>query len=429
MKPIIIIADDLTGACDTGIKFHNAGLKTRVLTKPLPADAFSAPDIPVLSVNTDSRCMPPELAGETVRSLLTALRDKEDFYLYKKVDSVLRGNVMAEIDGVFEALEPDFVLITPAFPETGRRVRRGVLHIRGPQGQEDAVNALELLQNQTRRACALIDSTVVRQGAGAVAARARELNRTGATVLLADAWAQEDLDILAEAVMELGEGCIPAGSAGLAQSIAAGLSVRASQPQPREPASPGSTLVVVGTRHPATLHQLQKLKESADLKTYLIPAKGITQEDLAGELQRALERPLNPEGRDGLLLTTDRIYQGNGSHCVPLLHNEHNHLIREALGMGVKELVGAWNISGIIATGGDVAVEVLNRLELQWIDLMTEPIPGIVAGTAGGGPGKQFLITTKSGGFGGEDALVKMLQYISSENKGGESLCSTPAGS
>lgn len=120
MKPIVIIADDLTGACDTGIKFHNVGLKTRVLTSPLAVGSFLPPDVPVISVNTCSRCMPAEQAKKVVGSLLATLHDRGDFYLYKKVVSVLRGNVMAEIEGVFDTLRPDFVIVASAFPENGR---------------------------------------------------------------------------------------------------------------------------------------------------------------------------------------------------------------------------------------------------------------------------------------------------------------------
>lgn len=76
MKPIVIIADDLTGACDTGIKFHNVGLKTRVLTSPLAVGSFLPPDVPVISVNTCSRCMPAEQAKKVVGSLLATLHDR-----------------------------------------------------------------------------------------------------------------------------------------------------------------------------------------------------------------------------------------------------------------------------------------------------------------------------------------------------------------
>ena len=42
MKKIMVIADDLTGACDTGIKFTQKGYKTRVI---MPKDGdFSIQD-------------------------------------------------------------------------------------------------------------------------------------------------------------------------------------------------------------------------------------------------------------------------------------------------------------------------------------------------------------------------------------------------
>ena len=415
MKSIIIIADDLTGACDTGIKFHNVGLKTRVLTGPHAVESFFSSDVPVISVNTGSRCLSTKQAKQVVSSLLATMRDKGDFYLYKKVDSVLRGNVMAEIEGVFDTLQRDFAIVASAFPKNGRCVRGGVLHICGPQGQEDTVDVLSLFQSQTKRRCAHIDLEIVRKGAKAVCACAQELFNGGATVLLADAWEQEDLDILAEAVMKLDGRCIPVGSAGLAQSIAARLRTETPEVQIRENAACTSALVVVGTRHPATLHQLQYLKERTDMKGYVIPTKDITQETLPTVLSRVLEEPINPQGRDGILLTTSGIYYGKESCCASLLRNEHNQLILEALGRGVEALANTQKISGIVATGGDVAMEVLNRLHLYWIDLLNEPMPGIVAGNAGGSPGRSFLITTKSGGFGDTDALVKMLQYIKAD--------------
>ena len=150
------------------------------------------------------------------------------------------------------------------------------------------------------------------------------------------------------------------------------------------------------------------------MKVYVIPAKDITQENLPAVLSRMLEEPINPQGQDGILLTTAGIYYGRESCSASLLRNEHNQLILEALGRGVEALVNTQKISGIVATGGDVALEVLNRLHLRWIDLQTEPMPGIVAGKAGGNSGRSFLITTKSGGFGDTDALVKVLQHIRS---------------
>ena len=123
MDQIIIIADDLTGACDSGIKFRNAGFETLVLTDVSEEDVQAAGRCAIVSINTNTRSVPPEDARRRVEKLLRVMqKDKERLY-YKKVDSVLRGNVADELEACLQQLEPDFALIAPAFPASGRRMK------------------------------------------------------------------------------------------------------------------------------------------------------------------------------------------------------------------------------------------------------------------------------------------------------------------
>ena len=50
MDQIIIIADDLTGACDSGIKFRNAGFETLVLTDVSEEDVQAAGRCAIVSI-------------------------------------------------------------------------------------------------------------------------------------------------------------------------------------------------------------------------------------------------------------------------------------------------------------------------------------------------------------------------------------------
>ena len=59
MDQIIIIADDLTGACDSGIKFRNAGFETLVLTDVSDEDVQAAGRC-AISINTNTRSALPE---------------------------------------------------------------------------------------------------------------------------------------------------------------------------------------------------------------------------------------------------------------------------------------------------------------------------------------------------------------------------------
>ena len=92
--------------------------------------------------------------------------------------------------------------------------------------------------------------------------------------------------------------------------------------------------------------------------------------------------------------------------------NEYNREILDALSISVEHLYRSRDISGMIITGGDMSGEVLSRLQLDRIHLCEELLPGVVAGEAEGNTGERTQLVIKSGGFGREDTLVRMYDYI-----------------
>ena len=408
MKQIVIIADDLTGACDTGIKFKNHGWSVKVLVSPAgPLGSRAA--APVVSINTKTRSVPPAAAGRTVAGLLRAIGDRGGCYYYKKLDSVLRGNISSELEACFQVLRPDFVLAAPAFPAMGRRLRDGRLYI----GDEPGADAAPLLSGDTGRTCGKIGLDIVRAGWEAVAAEAERLHGQGHTLLLLDGWQEADLETAARAVLRLGRRCLPAGSAGLADHLAALMAGEWSEPPgggaiPSVPA--GRLMVVVGSRHPATVAQVRRLRETLPLGTYLLPVEGLTQENLPQRVKALLDQPQPPEA-ETLLLTTDRICGGSCDCQFLLWENAYNQPILDAVSAGAQALLRRYPVAAMIATGGDMSNSILERLALDQIDLLEEPIPGIVTGLASGG-GRRLLLATKSGGFGGPDALADLCRHM-----------------
>ena len=104
---MLAVADDLSGAVEAASVL---GARRVVLG---PRDAHDG------VVDLDSRELAPEEAARRVRAL-------DGRIAFKKIDSLLRGNVKAEI----EALTGD-VIVAPALPVEGRTVRGGVLHVHG----------------------------------------------------------------------------------------------------------------------------------------------------------------------------------------------------------------------------------------------------------------------------------------------------------
>nr|MDQ3363473.1 four-carbon acid sugar kinase family protein [Actinomycetota bacterium] len=80
-----VIADDLTGAADTGVQFARAGYRTAVVFRgePVPHEGLDA-----VVFDTDSRTRRPGLAARYVAEAGRNVRDAR--LVYKKFDSTLR---------------------------------------------------------------------------------------------------------------------------------------------------------------------------------------------------------------------------------------------------------------------------------------------------------------------------------------------------
>jgi 4-hydroxythreonine-4-phosphate dehydrogenase len=136
---VAIIADDLTGACDTGIAFAVAGLPTFV--------AFGGGDPPpaqIVAVDTDTRRMNRAAAVERVRAAARRAYRDGARTIYKKIDSTLRGHVAAETAALLEGAAAEgqrgaLVVAAPAFPPLGRTTRGGRVYVRGTPLEETEV--------------------------------------------------------------------------------------------------------------------------------------------------------------------------------------------------------------------------------------------------------------------------------------------------
>src|SRR6185503_18058982 len=89
MRRCAIIADDLTGACDTALQFATGGYRAALA---LDDSALARADVEALAIDTDSRASAPREAYEQVTQALGRVRDAGIGAIYKKVDSTLRGN-------------------------------------------------------------------------------------------------------------------------------------------------------------------------------------------------------------------------------------------------------------------------------------------------------------------------------------------------
>ena len=121
-----VIADDLTGAAELGAVGVRHGLQAEIVRTGRPS-----PEATVVCVDTDSRACDPGEAAKRAAAAAKLLRAAGARWIYKKVDSVLRGQVTAEIEAVMKQLKLERALLLPANPSLGRTIKDGHYYLRG----------------------------------------------------------------------------------------------------------------------------------------------------------------------------------------------------------------------------------------------------------------------------------------------------------
>ena len=140
---IVIVADDLTGACDSGVAFVASGSRVRVVLDASGVDceqlqrAESPGEPNSVGVHHRNKRHGRKEAAGRVGECITALSPIWPSALaFKKVDSAARGHFGVEISAALRSSGAALALVAPAFPDAGRTVSGGVLHVRDWSGQD-----------------------------------------------------------------------------------------------------------------------------------------------------------------------------------------------------------------------------------------------------------------------------------------------------
>ena len=219
----LLVADDLTGACDAAVAFAAHGYRATVL---LELDRFEAHD-GVMAVSTDSRNAP----GCDFACIAGAFRGTQPAIVFKKIDSTLRGNIGPEVVAAMQAFGCEAAAIAPAFPALGRIVESGRLRAMGLEDFEP-IDVAEYFRPHGL-----------------------------APYLAGDVLSDRDLDSFVASRLAAGGRILWVGSGGLAAALARAVArPRGATPRARPPSRPrGAVLFAVGSGHPVTLEQLRRL--------------------------------------------------------------------------------------------------------------------------------------------------------------------------
>lgn len=422
MLEIAIIADDLTGAADTGVQFCPYFNKT-ILTSynNLLRDAFTV-ESQALAIYTNSRSMQARPAGERVRHVANRLDCLQPKQIYKKVDSCLRGNIGAEVDAIVDEMGFDLSFISPAFPAMGRTTLHDLHLIDGTPVAEtelsrDPVTPVtvsrlsRVVAEQSRYHVEHVDVSFMDRMDDRLNKEIERLAISGARHLAFDATRDGHLDRIARLAIDSSKKILLVGSAGLADSF--GRHFRGvPMSEENEPAiSPeGNHLLVCGS-----VSERMKLQISMLLEKY--PYEVITLSPyLLADQNRREELLLNAQNTARVLSSSPLIIRigdpgeemlDEGANQQPSISER----IADGLGFFVATILKEERPATLFLSGGDTADAVLNTIGMKGIRLYKEVITGLGQGTLIGGLIDGLPVVTKAGAFGKDDTLVALHDY------------------
>ena len=403
MKKIAVIADDLTGATDTGIQFAAAGLETLVvLDEALACDN----DFDAIVLDTDSRGIPRVEAAERARVAAERALSCGAAMFYKKIDSTLRGHFGAELEAVRAAGGFDCAVVAPAFPRQGRTTRGGVQYLYGtPVSETDAgrdpvcpvseSRVAKLLESQGASPAVSVGTGLLREGRESAEAFIRDACRKGIRYFIFDAETGEDLLLVAGLCRIEGVKILPCGSAGLAEHLfpAAAFPPRKPEDSPR---AAGPVLIVAGSVSEVTRAQVEEVLARPDVAGVRFDPESDTEDSVFRKLNEALLR-----GVDTCFYTVHSAGANAGAAA---------RKVSALMAAAAARAVRGTAVDSLVLTGGETARGVCAALGASGIRLLREIEPGIPLGVLSAE--RDYRVVTKAGAFGGRDSLVRALKIL-----------------
>lgn len=402
MNRYLIVADDFTGANDTGVQLKRRGVPTSVVF----SSEFIASEGSFV-LDTESRALGPEEAAAAVRAGLKGVDLTAFGRVMKKVDSTLRGSVAAEIKAVDELYGSELVVFAPALPDLGRTTVGGVHLLKGIP-----ITRTELAKdpktpvtedNITRLLEAVYDEPVTHISEDQVSAG--EIDFSVGWVFTCDSATNADLRSVIQAAVATGKRTLWVGTAAMADHL---LGVEVDVPP---------ALAVVASVSAVSREQVNfAAGEGIPLVSVPIPELLTGEQKL--ETYVAQTVALLKEGKDAILASSASCNRAELDRSVAV--GEKLNMTREqvsgytqmVMGKMTKAILEQTPISGMFLTGGDTALGFFMEARSLGSSIVTEIAVGIPMMRLSGGPFAGLKVVTKAGAFGKEDAITFALRKL-----------------
>ncbi len=417
------IADDYTGASDLANTLTRSGLRT-VQTIGVPPDELALPEVDAVVVSLKSRSIEAGLAVSRSRAADAWLRSRGAGHVLFKICSTFDSTDAGNIGPVMDALRADsndkIVLVTPAFPETGRTVYQGNLFVGSLPLNESPLkdhplnpmhdsNLVRVLARQSKTKIGLIDLANLTRGAEAVRERLSELSAQGFGAAIVDAVFDHDLETIGNVALDhrLSVGASGFGL-GLARALVASRRVKAGASSTvSEAALGGPAACLAGSCSQATLQQVGNSEKHMPV-LHLDPEQIVAGKD---EARRALAWARGRLDEGPILIASSSAPEEVASLQARYGRDAAGHAIEQAMADIAEGLVQS-GVRRLVVAGGETSGAVVDRLGIPGFLVGAEIAAGVPVLRAVGTKGGDMLLALKSGNFGGPEFFSDALNLM-----------------
>ncbi|WP_424627001.1 four-carbon acid sugar kinase family protein [Bradyrhizobium sp. SYSU BS000235] len=359
MALLRLLADDLTGALDTGVEFVGlCGPLEVCWTQSLPSTLSES-----LILDSGTRELGKAQVVPIIERLVPALYDAT--IAFKKVDSLMRGEWAAELAACLRPGRWSSCIVAPAFVYQGRRTRGGQQFARTQDGSWSPVggNILALL---------------AAEGIDAHQGQLEKELPPGVSVFNAES--EDDLDRVVAVGRSAQGSVLWVGSGGLARALARGHEVSVS------PRLQAPVLGLFGSDQPATAAQLAACGSQV-----------VTLTEGAPDHARDVERRL---AADGVVLARFGLPSG-------LSRTDAAQRIARELAAMTLQLQPPGTL---IVAGGETLRALCVAIGAQSLKLAGQIMPGLPRSVIQGGRWSDVEVISKSGSLGPANLWADLLR-------------------
>ncbi|MDO5292632.1 MAG: four-carbon acid sugar kinase family protein [bacterium] len=424
MARCVIIADDLTGANATGAMLQKINYSAYTVMNAERLNLSNLESCDCVVYPTDSRASEDKVAYNRVYNVTKLLQSEEVVLYSKRIDSTLRGNIGVETDAMLDCLNKDAIaMVVPCFPESGRIVCGGYMLVNNVplHKTEAAIDPItpvhtskleKIYSSQSKYKTASIYIEDLMKGKEHIIELLNSFANSGVRAVLFDAVSHEDIDLIADAVLESGISFITVDPGPFTATVAR----KCITPNVKKEES--KILAVVGSVNAVARQQMEEFFLSQEpfhvfAKTAeFVKNEQAREQEIARIVNEVLE---NSKDYTVCCVIGDGIYLENRIDLSVMETGEEDisSIINQSFAKITKRIVDSEpKFSGIYSCGGDITVAISKEFDASGIKLLGEVLPLAAYGEILEGSYDGMKIITKGGMAGGKTAMRDCIQYL-----------------